>query len=452
MFRMEVYDLLVVGAGPGGCIAAKTASRLGLKVLILERLPRERVGDKVCGDAVGRHHFDELALSYPKGDELALRIKGIDVFSPDGEVRFRVEGEGLHGFMINRLFFGQRLLNEALNAGAELMDKVLVEDVVVKDGYVVGVRGRRDGFKVEFKGRLTIDASGYVARLRRRLPREWGFEEVADEDMVSCYREIRLLDGEVEDPDYCKVYLSHALAPGGYIWVFPKGGRVVNAGLGVQMRSGFPNPRILFSKAVLGREGFRGSKLIHGGGGVVPTRRPLNCLVANGFMVVGDAACQANPLHGGGIGPSMRAGSIAARVAAEALRRGDVSREGLWGYNVEYAKNYGAKQAGLDLFRMLLQSISDEDINYGMKHRLITEQDLLKASMGDRVRLNLTEKVERLFKGVGRLSLLRRLEAMSKAVDSARSLYQAYPPPSGFIEWCKNVEGLIEGYRRALKG
>jgi hypothetical protein len=98
--------------------------------------------------------------------------------------------------------------------------------------------------------------------------------------------------------------------------------------------------------------------------------------------------------------------------------------------------SYGAKQAGLDVFRILLQGLSDDDLNYGMKYRLITEDDLLKASMDGEVRLNITEKTRRVFRGLRKLSLLRKLRHAANLMEKVKAHYLNYPTsPEEFGKW-----------------
>ncbi|MBS7649486.1 FAD-dependent oxidoreductase, partial [Candidatus Bathyarchaeota archaeon] len=78
---MERIDVIVVGAGTGGCIAAKTVAKAGLSVCLIDCKDAKSIGDKVCGDAIGRHHFNNLGLAYPSGDELERVIMGIKVYS-----------------------------------------------------------------------------------------------------------------------------------------------------------------------------------------------------------------------------------------------------------------------------------------------------------------------------------------------------------------------------------
>ncbi len=444
---MKHYDVVVVGAGTGGCMTAKTAASAGLKVCLVDRKSKELIGQKVCGDALGKHHFDNLGLPYPAGQEKEGDISGINVFSPDLQTEFRIAGEGLTGFMINRYLFGQRLLKYALDAGAELFDSTHVLEPIVEKGHVKGIETRslKDETKTRLTGTVTVDASGVPAVIRSKLPPEIGLEnDMRSEDTEVCYREIRELKTKVEEPDYCQIFLDLEKAPGGYYWIFPEGETRVNVGLGVAAAKGHLNPKDLLYKHVLSTPMFEGSTVVHGGGGVVPTRRPLYSLVGNGVVLVGDAGCQVNPIHGGGIGPSMMGGRIAAEVIAEALEEGEPTREALWPVNVRFMNGYGGKQAGLDVFRLFLQRLSNDDLNYGMRYRLIKEEDILKTSLGEEIRLNVTDATRRVFSGLGRLTFLKALYDMAKTVKKAKILYSEYPTsPQGLQEWKTQVEKLF---------
>ena len=106
----------------------------------------------------------------------------------------------------------------------------------------------------------------------------------------------------------------------------------------------------------------------------------------------------------------------------------------------------------MDIFRLfLLQGVSDDEINYGMKYRLITEEDILKTSMGENVRLNITEASRRALKGLGKLSLLKRLRNAARLMREIKALYKNYPTsPKGFEEWKKKTHDLITTANRLL--
>ena len=441
----ERYDVVVVGAGTGGASAAKRIAKAGLRVALLDGKERKSIGEKVCGDGISKDAFDKLKLSYPQGDELERKINGFDLYSPDRESHMRIQGEG---FTINRLNFGQRMVDQAVDAGATLFDKTLVQAPIIKEDTVLGVTAKNMSTSetVEFRGNITIDASGYYAVLRKALPfaEKYGIEtEVDPGDVEICYREIRAVKEELDNPDCCKIYLDQSLAPGGYIWIFPESGKRINVGLGVQMAKGHPNPKKLLYEHVLKQRLFKESKLLTGGGGVVPTRRQLWSCVANGFALVGDSACQVNPLHGGGIHSSMLAGDAAGAVAAKGLEKEDYSWRSLWQYNVDFIDVYGYKQPSLDIFRILLQTLTNEELNYGLKNRIVTEEDILKTSMGAELKLNTSEKMRRVFRGIGKISLLKRLNLVAKKMRELKTLYKSYPRNlRELASWQKQVESV----------
>lgn len=444
---MEKFDVIVVGAGTAGCLAAKTAAKAGLKVCIVEKKPIEEIGEKICGDAVGRHHFENLKLKPPEGEELEKKILGIKVYSPNLETVFTVKGEGLHGYVLNRRNFGQRLVKEALDAGANLFESALCLEPIIEKGFVNGIllKHLKTGKVMRLFSSVVVEATGVSAVLRNKLPDEMEIPQKVDrKDVEACYREIRQLKDEAEVPELCEIYLNNKVAPGGYVWIFPKAGSKVNVGLGVAMRGNFPNPKKRFYSQVISKPMFDNSLLLSGGAWTVPTRRPLDNMVGNGILIAGDAACQVSPIHGGGIGPSMMGGYLAGKTIAEALEKGVPSREALWQYNLRYMEYYGVKQAGLDVFRIFLLSCQDEDLNYGMKYKLITEKDLLEASMGNEIQVRFSDATMRLFRGIKRVRLLNKLRTTASLMRKVREWYKNYPAtPEGFKAWRKGVEELF---------
>ncbi|MBS7650250.1 MAG: NAD(P)/FAD-dependent oxidoreductase [Candidatus Bathyarchaeia archaeon] len=437
----DTYDLVVVGAGTAGCTAASKAARMGLKVCLIDCKPKVKIGEKVCGDAIGSHHFDELKIPHPKGDELDSKMVGVKIYSPDLSSVFVIDGPGVSGYMVDRYNFGQRLLKDATDSGAELVDSTLVIGPNIENNTVKGVITQSQGRRRVLKAKVTIDASGVAATIRRSLPEGFNVErEVSRRDLMVCYREVRS-NVEIEQ-GYCHIYLNQKVARGGYFWIFPRSNGEVNVGVGVQANIENPNPKAQLYKHILNKPIFKDSKVQDAGGGTVPTRRPLDCLVGDGVMFIGDAACLVNPIHGGGIGPSMISGAIAAQVAAEALEKNDATSRGLWNYNLKYMAAYGAKQAGLDVFRIFLQSLTDEELNYGMAQKLVMEDDVLKASLEGDLNLSLTDKAGRILRNIGRLRFLLRLREVSNRMRRVKTHFLNYPSPEEFPSWREKLKTL----------
>jgi geranylgeranyl reductase family protein len=445
---LEKFDVIVVGAGTAGCLVAKTTAEAGLKVCLVDRKKREEIGEKICGDALGEHHLKNSGLEKPQGGELEKRIEGIKIYSPNLETVFAIEHEDFVGYLLNRRLFGQWLLRKAIDAGADLLDQMQCLEPVVEKKFVTGIRAKnlKTGAGIQLKSKVVVDASGFFSVIRRKLPKEFGIEnEVANEDVEACYREIRQLKQETENSKYCEIYLNQKITPGGYTWIFRKNGARVNAGLGICMRGKFPNPKNQFYKHVLTRPLFEGSLLLNGGAWYDPTRKPIENMVGNGVAILGDAACLVNPIHGGGIGPSMLSGFLAGKTIVETLEKGDVSQGSLWPYNCRYNEMYGVKQAGLDVFRMLLLTSRDEDLDYGMNYQLLTEEDVLKAGLGDDFHLKTTETVKRVFRGLKRISFLNKLRLTVNMMKQVRAHYRNYPEtPEGFETWRMQTQTLFE--------
>lgn len=425
-------------------------AELGFKVLLIEWKSWEKIGDKVCGDAIGIHHFKKLNMKPPEGEGLANEVKGIELYSPDGSTVFKLEGEGVEGFIVNRKPFGLRILKEAMDAGTVLMEGCKAIDLIIKDGYAVGVKAIDiTGRLMEVEAKVVVDATGYPAVLRRKAPPEWFMETPPLEDYVLCYREIRKLEEPIEKL-YCKIYLNQEVSPGGYVWLFPRSSSEVNVGIGVQAGRGL-NPIEAFRNYVLNKLIPINSTVLNSGGGIAPTRRPLTSLVGKGLVIVGDAACQANPIHGGGMGPSMLAGVLAAETIAEALEMEDVSPRGLWNYPLKFNATYGYKQASLDALRMLLQRLNNEDINWIMKSGIVKAQDILSVSMEAKVKEDLIEKTSKLLRGLSRLSLLTKLRATFKAMTALKQLYLSHPEvPEGLKKWKVEVEKVFSQLKASL--
>ena len=451
---MERFDVIVVGAGTAGCLAAKTTAEAGLKVCMIERKRREEIGEKICGDALGEHHLKTVGLEKPQGAELEKRIEGVKVYSPNLETVFTIVYEDYVGYMLNRRLFGQWLLRKALDKGAILFDSTQCVEPIIEKSFVTGILARnlKIGRNIRLTGKVILDASGFLAVVRRKLPEEMGIENnVANEDVEACYREIRQLKEENEKTEYCEIYLNQEVTPGGYAWIFHKGGAKVNAGLGVCMRGKFPNPRNQFYKQILAKPLFDGSLLLKGGAWYDPTRRPLDNMVGNGVAVLGDAACLVNPIHGGGIGPSMLSGYLAGKTIVEALEKGTVKQNSLWPYNRKYVEMYGTKQAGLDIFRILLLTSRDEDLNYGMKHKLLTEEDVLKTGLGEEFHLRITETAKRVFRGIRRIRFLNKLRFTVSLMNRVKAHYRNYPEnPENFEKWRMNMQALFKEARSKL--
>jgi geranylgeranyl reductase family protein len=450
------FDVIVVGAGTGGSIAARFAAKNGLNVCLIDSKPKDQIGNKICGDAVGNEIFGLLNISHPKGDELSCHIKGAKLYSPSLKKCLTLVDPKQAGYIVNRLEFGQRLVNEAVDAGInQFLDKTMALDLIYENNTVAGLKVKlENGEKINFKSKIVIDASGFYSPLRKLVRSSIIEKKLPREDSILCYREIVEFspkDIEVQDPEYITIILDQEKAPGGYIWYFPKNESSLNIGLGAFMDLK-GKVKELYQKNVF-KEYIKTSnyKIISTGGGVVPVRRPLWSCADNGIILIGDSACQVNPLHGGGIDPSMRAGYYAANSAASAIEKGDYSINELWGYNHRVMSGFGAEFAALDLLRIVLQTLNNDELNFGLERDLLSGEEILEISSQGGLNISLVNMAVKAIKGISRPNLLLDLNFLRIKMNEISRLYKNFPTTlDKFPEWKEKVIGIYDKIKKMI--
>lgn len=167
----------------------------------------------------------------------------------------------------------------------------------------------------------------------------------------------------------------------------------------------------------------------------VSVRRQNDCLVSNGYVMVGDSAWMPKPLDAGGIGPAIIAATIAGKDIVEAIENNDVSESGLWNFNKNFINEYGYKTPGLEVFRRMLQKLTNEQINYGMKH-FLSKMDIEKITKGEHPVFSTVDKIGMLIRGTLNKKLAEDLKYTANMNETLVNHYKNYPEtPEGFENW-----------------
>jgi digeranylgeranylglycerophospholipid reductase len=297
-------DIVVVGAGPAGSLAARTAAEKGVRVLLLEE--HRKVGLPVhCAEGLSQQGIKEAGLD-PKPPIVSQVIQRARIYAPDKNY-IELGSNKLGGFTLNRDAFDSALAEKAVTAGAELMTSTKVTDVIREGGKIVGVRALDDGGTLEIRSKVVIGADGHASVVRRRS----GFRRWFP-DVIPC-AQYRLGGLELEDPEINECHLGREIAPGGYAWVFPKSSEEANVGLGVRKYNVGP-PIDYLRKFVDSDPRFKGAEIRLVNGGLCPISGTIDRIVDNGVMLAGDAAGQLIPMTGAGIHLAMIAGRMAGEV------------------------------------------------------------------------------------------------------------------------------------------
>ena len=303
------YDVIVVGAGPAGSIAARSAAEKGLSVLLLEK--DRDVGYPVrCGEAVAKAGIEEFISADEKW--IAAKINKFSFIAPNqAEVTVQLNDVA---FVLERRLFDYELARTAADAGAEIITRTYVNGLLIEDGKVCGVKYEYRGEQKEVRAKIVIAADGVESRVGR-----WaGISTHVDfRDMESAVQVTAANIHVAQDTLF--FYFGIDISPSGYLWIFPKGNNKANIGIGVSGSIGKKKSAQLYLDDFMQKHYPDAPVLTRIAGGV-PCGITLDKISAPGIMLVGDAARQVNPLSGGGIASGMIGGSIAGRIAAEAIK------------------------------------------------------------------------------------------------------------------------------------
>ena len=344
------YDIIVVGAGPAGSMAARFAAEQTVSVLMLEK--DRDVGYPVrCGEAVNKKGVEEFIDSNEKW--IAAKINKFSLNSPNGtEVVIEFQETG---YILERRIFDYELAKTASNAGTEILTRAYVNGLLFDSGKVSGVRYEFNGELMEAKAKIVIAADGVESRVGR-----WaGLETHCDFRDMECCVQITASNVNVNS-DACYFYFGKDFASNGYFWIFPKGENVANIGLGVSGLIGKKKSASSFLDSFMEKKYPNASVLTKIAGGV-PCSPTLKKISAPGIMLVGDAAHQVNPLSGGGITSGMIGGSIAGRIAADAVKMNKF--EHILSYDSAWHNRLGKRHEVFNRIKNGIYNFSDEKFN-----------------------------------------------------------------------------------------
>ncbi|MBZ2164675.1 NAD(P)/FAD-dependent oxidoreductase [Methanobacterium spitsbergense] len=348
MKKLE-YDVVVVGGRVGGSTASLFASKSDVDVLMIEK--RQEIGSPVqCAEGVTYNTFETLEIK-PSERYIRSRIKGAYINAPDGR-RIKYDGDIAEGMVIDRKIFDKELAIESAKAGTDIMVKTTAKDLIIKDQKVCGVIAKHLGETIEISADVVIAADGIESNMARLA----GIETHHNPDLICSCAQYEMVGMDV-DPGVLEFYFGEKIAPGGYLWIFPKGDGIANVGVGI--RSSVETAINYLNKYVSDLDATPVELNIGG----VPVSGPIDKTYTDGFLVVGDAAGQVDPITGGGIHPTISCARIAGEIAAEAVQNNDYSSEFLKSYHKKWRDEIGETLDQSVKYRRMADKLNDNDMN-----------------------------------------------------------------------------------------
>jgi electron transfer flavoprotein-quinone oxidoreductase len=338
------FDVIVVGAGPAGSLAALKLARAGYSVVIVERGQRPGAKNMFGGLLHNAPVLNELLPGFPEEAPLERHVykKVLAFLTPESAVSLTFENENYdrppyNGFTIFRPAFDGWLANEAVKAGALLLSDCAAEDIIKENGHIAGITIK--GREGELKSKIVIAADGVLSFMTRKAglrgdfqPENMGLgvklllglpeavinerfglvrDQAADISFLGAVGEIRgggFLYTQRECLSIGLVVHLDSLKASGKTPYDALNDFLQHPSLKKLLKGGTP---LEYSAHLISEGGFKA----------------LPRLFTDGLMVSGDAAglCYTNGINLEGINLAMTSGVLAAETAIEALKVNDFS-------------------------------------------------------------------------------------------------------------------------------
>ena len=433
--------MVIVGAGTAGAYLGWRLGEKGYRACLVEK---QKAGEP--GSHIGIFHVDEIRFAQfniplPEGDELIGYHPEGRAWPPDGEEAKMVR----YPFYVMEMpMFIQRLQGYAAEAGAEILFETEFTGLVLEKGQPAGIYARSGDEELTIRAPLVIDASGVDGVVRVSLPAGLGVETEPIDPQDFLYVILQYWDDLAEDfprglnfYPFHKAFINPGYGDGAIVGI----GQPEKLEIASQVQEQFLKERFPEVK----------HRLVKKTWGRTPYRRPPFSLVADSFMVLGDAAFMTKPFSGEGVTSGFTACRIAVETADRALQKGDLSREQLWPLNVRYFRDQGAKFAGLMAQLLVAAELPRDDVSYLFSRDVVfSSYDLEQMNRYFEVKMGpgrLLKTAAALLGGRlgGKLSRegFAALLAAMKRAGALQKHYERFPEnPADFPEWEAKARAL----------
>jgi digeranylgeranylglycerophospholipid reductase len=339
----ELFDSIVIGAGPVGSYAAQQLAGYGYKVAVIEE--HERVGEPMqCTGIIGVECFERFHL--PTSSVLR-EANSAKFFSPSGKI-IRLQSERPQAYIIDRSAFDRQLADAAAGQGTKYFTSCRAHSIAVMADRL---RISTDTGET-FDSRTAVIASGFYSKLAQKL----GLEKFGD-FITGAQAEVNIKEGSTLEE--IELYLDQDLAPGFFAWLVPTSPQRALAGLFSRKTPRKHLQRFIKTLFDQGRIASPEADIMHGG---IPLK-PLGKTYCKRVILAGDAAGQVKPTTGGGVYYGMICAQLTADTLKTAFTKNDFSERSMSGYQKAWQKEIGRELRNGYYARRIYEKFSNQIID-----------------------------------------------------------------------------------------
>ncbi|MCR4614595.1 MAG: NAD(P)/FAD-dependent oxidoreductase [Clostridiales bacterium] len=440
-------NIIIVGGNQGALVLAYRLGKAGFNVTVFDKKEQSKVAYD-WHDCMVPEAFDYAGIPFPPEDCLSpkrcwtfispKKTATLYVNVPEEKLDIAVERRPLNDYLYT-------LAKEY----ADIRYETAVSGIIVGGNRVKGVV-LKSGEKVYAD--LVVDSSGALSNLRASLPEDWGIERIMiKKDAFFVYRGIFNVVENTAPPEYTNnVYMKHMDEPGISWFIYDEEKMTADVLIGrVGSISDETIDRAL--KDIKKDHPQIGDTVVRDcQKAVIPVRRPISKMFANGYVLIGDSAFMTVPMMGSGIA----CGFMAAKILTDVLSypMGDPFGESnLYRYQVGYMREIGAKHTGISMMKNWMLSAPTDAMDDFMAKRVIGEKELEAGGSGHSIQLSVGEIMQKALKSINHLPTLldlkKMIDKMTGVMDLAENLPDEYEK-NAFEQWQRQYDGMFKRSKR----
>ncbi len=317
------FDLIVIGAGPAGGYLAGKVAKAGYEVALVEE--HREIGEPIqCGGLVTPRVFEYVDCK----ETIIGAVHGAELYSPSGR-KLVIDGRDTEAVVVQRAMFDRAIATDAVRKGAHTFLGAQAQAARRDDGGVEVVIDQ-DGEPRKLRCKILVGADGVRSNVAK-----W-FNILRPKKIIPGF-EVEMT-GVRGDPGFVKLFIGNEIAPGFFGWIIPSGD-TARVGLCVGQGNAFAYLERMLTRPEV-RQYTKGAQPILYIAGGIPLGFPRRTYADN-VLVVGDAACQAKAVSGGGIFTALTCSEFAAQTALQALETRDYSSRMMHRYHRAWTKSIG---------------------------------------------------------------------------------------------------------------